>query len=1325
MDVDTRKCRLGVVGASIGLRRRIGDASPINALVRGVLFSLCAFGCVLIAAPLALAAPVTFAQTGEGASQVNSPAGIAVDQSSGDVYVADGGNNRIDKFDATGNFRLAWGFGVADGHSAELQTCGPEATSPGAECFAGVVPIGEEAELGEAPGAVQPSYVAVDQASGDVYVTSRSRFAVQKFADDGELLMAFGKEVDKTTGADVCTASDLAAGDRCGGGVPGSGPGQIEARNPPLAVDSSGNVWVGDNGRLEEFSENGAFLGEVSIPGAEFTSERGSLTVDASGNLYEVDSTSTGVRKFSPGGVEIKTIDPTGASYQTIALDDSGNLFVGDRQVFTEPAVFREFDPAGEQISQFGTGEVFGTLGPLGIGIGNSAGSLYSASAEFTPGGTESAVQLFPLPGPGPLISGESARAILPTSATLKATLDPEGHETTYHFEYGTGPGYGRLGPDGTLPAGFVDETVEASLSGLIPGTTYHFRLVAEDDEGHVVDGSDETFTTLPAVQITNESVLEATATGVTFAADLDPLGAPAEWWVEYGADENYGQTTPADPLVSGFGAAPVSIRVDGLAPNATYHYQFAARDERDGTAFVVHGPDQTFTTQPFQASRSLLDGRAWEMVTPPAKAGYVPPLGASGEWQAAAAGNAFTYLTTPLGTEAPGSRSIDQVLARRALGPGWTSVDLALPEEEVVGANAGNLYPYRLFTPDLSAALVEPPLGAFGEALDQPLSPEASERTPYLRRQVSCEASIAACYMPVITGKPGFANVPPGTKFGDSVGFVGATPDLEHVVLTSRVQLSGEVAPEGGLYEWSPGSRTPRLVSVLPGGAAAPRAVLGFDQELARGAVSRDGSRVSFTSETHLYLRDTRLDETVQLDRPQGGPGTGVANAVFQAASADGTQVFFTDEQRLTADSGAGSNKPDLYVCEITVAQPGGTLGCVLTDLTPRSSTGEAAAVRGVVPGAAGEGSDVYYVADGALAPGAIAGGCIGGAAKPSPEERCNLYVSKKVSGGWRQPRLIAELTTEDANDWGGNGSLGSTGSKYLSFVTSRVSPNGRWLAFMSNQPLAGYDNRDAASGERDEEVYLYDAEGSNGAGILRCASCDPSWARPRGELIKPPSEAVDAQRLWPDRWVAANIPGWENSSGPNTLYQPRYLSDSGRLFFNSPDHLSPNDGNGNWDVYMFEPSGVGDCVESSAAFSPRNGGCIGLISSGGSGRQSSFIDAGESGDDVFFWTHAKLVAQDTDTAADIYDARVCTTASPCLSPAAAGPPCTEAPACRGPLAQPPAVPVAGTAVFSGPGNQPPHAHKKKHHRRKHKRHRRHKHRRHHQAGTSGGRER
>ena len=204
-----------------------------------------------------------------------------------------------------------------------------------------------------------------------------------------------------------------------------------------------------------------------------------------------------------------------------------------------------------------------------------------------------------------------------------------------------------------------------------------------------------------------------------------------------------------------------------------------------------------------------------------------------------------------------------------------------------------------------------------------------------------------------------------------------------------------------------------------------------------------------------------------------------------------------------------------------------------------------------------------MYFLANGVLAHGAIPGNCVGGAT-----DTCNLYV-------WHDgaTRLVAVLSSQDQFDWSG-----------ASTATARVSPDGKWLAFMSQRELTGYDTRDAASNVPDQEVYLYDADGT---GHLVCASCNPTGARPAGIDVNG-NTLVDVEHgEWENRWLAGNIPPWTSYVLLQALYQSRYLSDGGRLFFNSNDALVPQDVNGREDVYEYEPPGIGGCTVTSAGFS------------------------------------------------------------------------------------------------------------------------------------------
>jgi hypothetical protein len=322
-------------------------------------------------------------------------------------------------------------------------------------------------------------------------------------------------------------------------------------------------------------------------------------------------------------------------------------------------------------------------------------------------------------------------------------------------------------------------------------------------------------------------------------------------------------------------------------------------------------------------------------------------------------------------------------------------------------------------------------------------------------------------------------------------------------------------------------------------------------------------------------------------------------------------------------------------------------------------------------VIGAAADGSSVYFVADGALTEG---DGAVSGDCGELASQSCNLY---RYDAETSRLKLIAVLSGADARDW-------APSQVALGELTARVSPDGRWLAFMSERPLTGYDNRDAVSGERDEEVFLYDAQGEGGTGKLFCASCNPTGARPQGRQGPPdvPPALVDGVPNWAGRWYAANVPGWTTFRALEARYQSRYLSDSGRLFFNASDALVPADTNGTEDVYTYEPPGLGSCTEASPGFAARNGGCLSLISSGTSAAESAFMDASESGDDVFFLTASRLTAKDEDKALDLYDARVGGGEAPPVKPVE----------CSGDACQQPATPpndaTPGSLTFNGAGN-------------------------------------
>ena len=1262
--------------------------------------------------------PVTITSgDGSGAGQVDYASGVAIDESnlepsSGDIYVSESNNRRLDKFSSAGSFLEAWGGGVAEEPSEQEQDLREHKIIPFQTCtlicYSGAQPT--------TPGSMRPSGVAVDNGPlsssyHDVYVAD-SVYRVQKFGPNGEFLWMAGKGVDAGPHhpGDLCTAANVSEGDTCGPGSQGSGQAEFSNESLAAAVDGAGNVWVGDTNRIEEFSSAGVFLSEVTVPGVGWINAV-AVDIDPSSpsfdDLYVVGRTQAYptqglvpyILKLSPTGTLLETIDEGGHPDAVTVDPATGDLFVSD---LAEPgagdgkATLLEYNPSGKELDAFATGQVAGH--PLGeaLAFADSTGRLYVASSSSGPSST---VQSFGPPAAGPYLREGSLAAVpRPSTAALKATLRAEGAETKYHFEYVSEEQFDKESPGhgfdhaiktatGTLLGDFAEHEVTASISGLKAETAYRVRILAENANGvgNAGDGSAEAqaqFATLPPALVEAQAAYDVTADSATIQAEINTLEESDEYQFEYITESAYQRNAdegvepfadatlvpqPGGILAPIEGFQAVSQHLQGLTADSAYRYRVTVR----GPGGVTHGPSSTFTTEA-TGGFVLPDGRVWELVSPQDKYG-AGIRAASGVSQAAVAGDAITYQAgAPIEAQPPGNLNSEvQAVAGRTT-TGWKSLDINMPHENAPSNNAPREYPF--FSSDLSLGLLRP-AGAFVPSL----SSEASEQTPFLRADfVSSDPAhlcASSCYTPLVSSAPGFENVPSGTVFGGATNGTQASstecvinacgPEFEGANLdASAIILSYQRAPlvegylAGGLDEWVGGRLS--FVTILPdkqaAGGGLGAGTIGGD---VRNAVSSDGSRVVWSSGGHLYLRDMGREASVQLDEVQGGSGVGSADvAEFQTAASDGSRVFFTDSRQLTNDSSGAS---DLYECQIV--EEAGELKCRLTDLT--GNAGVQAGVMGAIAGASEDGSYVYFVASGVLT------GTQANRGEKAIFGQPNLYM--RHAG---VTRLIGVLSPEDKNDW-----------ENVEVLSARVSPDGHWFAFMSARSITGYDNRDLASGKHDEEVFLYHAD-QEGEGNLVCASCNPTGGRPDGVEWSKYLEGTDLKSYSSGfnygRAIAGVIPGWTSR-----FYQSRYLSNSGRLFFDSFDALVAQDTNGADDAYQFEPSGVGDCTLASATFVVASNGCIGLISSGTSKEGSSFLDASESGRDIFFLTTAQLSASDTDSAIDIYDAHECGTSKDCSPPPPTPVPACEGDACQTPVAAP-EDPTPGSLTYQGPGNPP-----------------------------------
>ncbi|HEV7399053.1 MAG TPA: hypothetical protein VGN84_02165 [Solirubrobacterales bacterium] len=428
---------------------------------------------------------------------------------------------------------------------------------------------------------------------------------------------------------------------------------------------------------------------------------------------------------------------------------------------------------------------------------------------------------------------------------------------------------------------------------------------------------------------------------------------------------------------------------------------------------------------------------------------------------------------------------------------------------------------------------------------------------------------------------------------------------------------------------------------------------------------IAIDGSNLYWTDTGTGSIGRAKLNGGASATGVEGEFVTGIANA--EGLATDASHLYWPNHP-----SGRGT---DLYSYQASTQ--------TLTDLTSDPTDPAGAEVEGVL-GTSEDGSYIYFVANGILAPGASAGNCqgpLGGASGI-----CNLYL---LHGGTTS--FIARLdagggSNGDVANWvpepGVNGSFSVTFQK-----TSRVTPDGRTLLFRSRRQLGSYDN------EGTPEFYRYRV----GDSVPTCISCNPTGASPEAAAT-----------------LGSIFPPVLGANGPTPVLARNLSADGQHVFFETKDALLAADTNGAagcppWgsafqkfeiatcqDVYEWEAEGSGSCRSSTV-----NGGCLYLLSTGKGAEPAFFADASASGDDAFIFTASQLVNQDRDGLIDGYDVRV--GGGLASQNEAEAQPCTGQ-ACKGQSAPPPAAQLPGSAGFSGAPNQKPNRHHKKKHRKHHK---------------------
>jgi DNA-binding beta-propeller fold protein YncE len=248
----------------------------------------------------------------------SGPEDVIVD-GQGNIYVADSGNQTVDKLSADGHVLSRWSdsgsghfsepYGLAlDGH--DHLYVADNGDNQIVELSLSGQPISHWSTPGGGSDPDRASSIAVDP-QGNVYVPADNHQHINKFGPTGQIAATIG--------------------------AAGTGPGQF-AFPFAVTVDTQGNVYVADsgNGQIQELSASGAFITRWGEPGSPVQlSDPEGLKVDGQGNIYVAEARAHRVLKFSRDGTvlgqwgggagSVSFSHPTG-----VALDTQGNIYVAD-----------------------------------------------------------------------------------------------------------------------------------------------------------------------------------------------------------------------------------------------------------------------------------------------------------------------------------------------------------------------------------------------------------------------------------------------------------------------------------------------------------------------------------------------------------------------------------------------------------------------------------------------------------------------------------------------------------------------------------------------------------------------------------------------------------------------------------------------------------------------------------------------------------------------------------------------------------------------------------------------------------------------------------
>ncbi len=625
-----------------------------------------------------------------------------------------------------------------------------------------------------------------------------------------------------------------------------------------------------------------------------------------------------------------------------------------------------------------------------------------------------------------PAIAGASVANVTSTSATVNAEIYPHGEVTTYRVEYGPTSTYGSSTPEASISAQYGPAGIEAQLTGLIPNSEYHYRVVATNDSGSEWS-LDATFTTREPVAAGSQGLPD----NRTYEMVTPPENENADVYIPEALPRTYSENVEGIPTTRLF-----QVSADGSA--VAY--------EGEPTSGGGNGEEGNDLGNQFLAKR-LASG--W--VT-----NSIQPAGVHVTYYQGFSSDLSAGIITS-GTPAEPEIS----LSPEALGEGYS----VLYER----AMSGDVY-RPLFTNDVHPNRPTGQGGFGGFGTDTGVAVLGSSRK-----------------VPVFAG---WSSDYSSGLFEANDALLAGNGALETELENDVKQEIAEGKEHNENYLYDSVDSKLNLVDVSPEGRVVPGATVGgpplnkpeSNDPNFRGAISADGKRVYWSSIENIRGGEFRYLERerptgLYLRENSGEPQSPIVNGKCSVLSDACTVVVSEGEAQYWASVEDGryafyTEGGELYRFD---AEPE-------ADQVSREvlTGGHGAGVVGVL-GVSKDGEHVYFAAKGALAPGATAQTC-------EADAGCNLYLLDKgqarfvarLSGGdGNEVPLGGKGDPVESGDW-----IGGL-AKTRSFVTS----DGESLVFMSSESLSVTGYPDGYPNDGAEEVYVYEA-GSNSLFCASCGS-------------------------------------------------------------------------------------------------------------------------------------------------------------------------------------------------------------------------------------------